>query len=1143
MCGPTQRLTSPPLKFARTFSSQSPAWFYLAHSADPVRKPPPATTAQQNIESTTAKTGPSPLLPLMAEAISFVASALGLFGFAAGVADVARASKILRKERESGLRICHSPSPEVPEIDIIFIHGLGASGDAAWSDTDLSTGRTLFWPETELPGRIGSRARVAIYNYDAKFRTPEYLTRRTLLHQTNRLVEDLVHLRRGSERTPIVFVCHSLGGLIVKNALVGARKSENPDALDVCSATAGIVFLGTPHNGSPKALADSICGIVGPPNREVFEELHERSKMLAYSLDRFKPLATRLTIYDFFESRRDPNIAQRESPDPRVLGINRSHADLCKYSNPEDKDLYQIINAIDHLCVQAVERSKFGTRKAGTSLYQQREGWGRLMGQVAATLDVVGSVFENVPEEVHSSQINELGEFFGAWFGRAEESFGSSQNAWPVALIRSSEPSGSDKTDLALQYARRHRRRYGSMIWINALTRKSIELSFREVAHRVNSSRDLTSSDFGVNIPADDRDLSDQELGILIQGVTQWMEQLQQQPWLLIIDNLSPHSPFPSQPGWTSRAPRQYTWRELLRLIPSVSGWQGHVIFCTRDPIKPDGLKVISLRTPKTEQDTDGMPSTPQLGGLFTSALPEETPSWSIAAWWSDLGEPNKIRFALALLMSHQECPGIPLSLLRLHSDGDDSEVRRDTDRWQTQISGVIISNDQYREVVILPEYLLKEGPQLLVHRTADLFVNLADEVVSTACWGLHGAIASLRRQLDPVRGWAAEAQLVRNMTAMCRRLDELNNDLVLWGDRRVKVPMGIEWGLLARFCENHGAYGAAAKFYEHGQQQYSHESQKHLELQLLAVHAYHRATPDDASERHLRSAISQESIPIELRISASRSLASWYASQGQLDDAVSLLSDALAHEDPFGANSSERHILQSLSDLATYLAVTGNRSSASSLLQRIVLSLDDTRKKGDPLTLSAMQALSMLKQEEGNLEEAHSLAQAVYECQQRQLGNDHPSTVRSWCRVAAVLDLKGQATLAEDIYRTCLRQAVPRLGPSHPSLFSVRENLARCLLGQGKNKLARNEYNMLRDEIDKYPVLYSEAVVRRVNHFLNGTGSVDDYELDLHLSKRNTIGIADLEDGESTDECEDCGDGFLEYWGDKKDDYGYEDG
>ena len=62
----------------------------------------------------------------------------------------------------------------------------------------------------------------------------------------------------------VVFVAHSLGGLIVKDVL--CQSSENPGRTKLAQQTAGVVFLGTPHwdtasddYGSIKRSLDKIC--------------------------------------------------------------------------------------------------------------------------------------------------------------------------------------------------------------------------------------------------------------------------------------------------------------------------------------------------------------------------------------------------------------------------------------------------------------------------------------------------------------------------------------------------------------------------------------------------------------------------------------------------------------------------------------------------------------------------------------------------------------------------------------------------------------------------------------------------------------------------------------------------------------------
>lgn len=59
-----------------------------------------------------------------------------------------------------------------------------------------------------------------------------------------------------TERNPIIWVAHSLGGILVKRALELSNDLQGKNADDLRSiyvSTYGIIFLGTPHNGSDAA--------------------------------------------------------------------------------------------------------------------------------------------------------------------------------------------------------------------------------------------------------------------------------------------------------------------------------------------------------------------------------------------------------------------------------------------------------------------------------------------------------------------------------------------------------------------------------------------------------------------------------------------------------------------------------------------------------------------------------------------------------------------------------------------------------------------------------------------------------------------------------------------------------------------------
>jgi len=54
----------------------------------------------------------------------------------------------------------------------------------------------------------------------------------------------------GVGRRPVIFVGHSMGGLIIKKMLTAARDSEDESLKNLTQNTKGVVFYSTPHDGS-----------------------------------------------------------------------------------------------------------------------------------------------------------------------------------------------------------------------------------------------------------------------------------------------------------------------------------------------------------------------------------------------------------------------------------------------------------------------------------------------------------------------------------------------------------------------------------------------------------------------------------------------------------------------------------------------------------------------------------------------------------------------------------------------------------------------------------------------------------------------------------------------------------------------------
>lgn len=143
------------------------------------------------------------------------------------------------------------------QVDIILVHGLNGRPDATWT---ASNG--IFWPLDLLPGALrGIPANILVYGYNADVysRHNDHSASSQFIHQhAQTLITSLTLFRRGegTSRNPIIWVCHSLGGILVKRALLyssDVRAQSHEDFRSIYVSTFGIMFLGTPHMGSDVA--------------------------------------------------------------------------------------------------------------------------------------------------------------------------------------------------------------------------------------------------------------------------------------------------------------------------------------------------------------------------------------------------------------------------------------------------------------------------------------------------------------------------------------------------------------------------------------------------------------------------------------------------------------------------------------------------------------------------------------------------------------------------------------------------------------------------------------------------------------------------------------------------------------------------
>jgi hypothetical protein len=109
------------------------------------------------------------------------------------------------------------PESDKSNVDIIAVHGLGGHYDETWTwNPERSTNeRPCNWLRDLLPNDIPS-ARIMSFGYDSAVALSTSVGDISIFGEQ---LLQFVRLRREAEqqrRRPIIFVCHSLGGIVVK---------------------------------------------------------------------------------------------------------------------------------------------------------------------------------------------------------------------------------------------------------------------------------------------------------------------------------------------------------------------------------------------------------------------------------------------------------------------------------------------------------------------------------------------------------------------------------------------------------------------------------------------------------------------------------------------------------------------------------------------------------------------------------------------------------------------------------------------------------------------------------------------------------------------------------------------------------------
>ncbi|RDW89694.1 hypothetical protein BP6252_01726 [Coleophoma cylindrospora] len=258
-----------------------------------------------------------------------------------------------------------TPLNDVPSedhvADCIAISGLASHPFGSWKRRDTPAVRSNFmWLRDQLP-KDEPCARYILYGYDT----------RLLMSQSFQTIDDLAITlinrleaigRHRPNAKPVVFLCHSLGGIILKRALV-EMANNGPRQVSMLNSTIGVVAFGVPSKGMD--MSHLRLMVEGHPNAKLVEVLSPTSTYLSEWSQRFNGLAqiSHIRLISVYETTRTSVPTERDgkwvkeddyrelvepasailpgSARSDLIAINRDHSGLVKFE--QGCDDYEVV--------------------------------------------------------------------------------------------------------------------------------------------------------------------------------------------------------------------------------------------------------------------------------------------------------------------------------------------------------------------------------------------------------------------------------------------------------------------------------------------------------------------------------------------------------------------------------------------------------------------------------------------------------------------------------------------------------------------------------------------------------------------------------------------------------------------------------
>ncbi len=182
------------------------------------------------------------------------------------------------------------------DCNVIFIHGMTGHPISTWANDDGINSSLPMWIDEDV-----QKCRVWVLGYPSNvLQLPGYNSN---IDSIGSSILSTI-LRADLQEKPIIFIAHSMGGLVLKRLLLESHRKSDLEIKAISRNTKGVIFFATPHNGVPVSYVSKIIRI--PFLSQSTTEMDPFNSRLTSTNDEFRELVENTDIngISFAEGRR-----------------------------------------------------------------------------------------------------------------------------------------------------------------------------------------------------------------------------------------------------------------------------------------------------------------------------------------------------------------------------------------------------------------------------------------------------------------------------------------------------------------------------------------------------------------------------------------------------------------------------------------------------------------------------------------------------------------------------------------------------------------------------------------------------------------------------------------------------------------------